>query len=630
MPFIDRAQKGAAAKKGADLPEGEGMLPDDSVLSSEGLDAKGKVQAVARGAVPFIDRAQKGAAAKKGADLPEGEGMFPDDSVLSEIAPENHREDGFDERSRMDVPNVHGALEGRLQEALARCRIIEDDRDQLEKQVRELRLKADLEAQARQEAEMAREAAEEELRYRATVQDKTDSQSHSRIAQLEAMVRSLQGQLEEIEEQEGTVADLKDRVTRAERLVHEKDAQFERIQKDLERRLAQQQQLISKNRQYMEAVGRRKLMASQTLNNALNEMRNKRKESDHSVETLESLVKRVDQFMSEETSRLKEVGDIRQTLASLRGTGAPNLEMLEQLEIKLRQERDGAQQDFVAQRRLEDELLAHAFPRGPAPAAVGPYASPLFVHDMGVPGGGYGDAHGYGMAQGGYGVGHQPYGNMYDGNMQMMGPGGMAGMQNHWGGMGGGGMGGGGMGMGPGQGWGVGGGGGGVWPMGMGMRPDGGMDYDKNRDGFSMLNEHSSVNASVYHEGASHAVDNLQPPGMPHGDVGDPRDPSPQKNSPARGNAGGRLPPVSKAAVQAVGGRQHAGAAKPGGVGGAGGKGVQGQGGPRVSRFKEAGGGAPGGQAPSAPGKQGDRKEELRNARQKEIQAKAAERRTNR
>ena len=47
---------------------------------------------------------------------------------------------------------------------------MEEDRDHLEKQVRELRLKADLEAQARQQAEAAREAAEEELRYRSTVQ----------------------------------------------------------------------------------------------------------------------------------------------------------------------------------------------------------------------------------------------------------------------------------------------------------------------------------------------------------------------------------------------------------------------------------------------------------------------------
>ena len=316
----------------------------------------------------------------------EGEGMFPNDSVISEIPRQPQADAEFEFRNGFDDVAASGSteiLEKQLKEALARCRIIEDDRDQLERQVRELRLKADLEAQARQQAEVAREAAEEELRYRMTVQDKSDNQSHSRIAALEAMVRELQGQLEEIEEQEGVVTDLKDRVQRAERQVNDKDAHFDRIQSDLERRLAQQQQLISKNRQYMEAVGRRKLLASNTLNNALIEMRSKRKESDVSVETLEALVKRLDQFMTEESSRLKEVADIKQSIASLRGKGTPNLEALEQLEIKLRQERDGAQQDFVAQRRLEDELLAHVFPRGPAPVAPGPYAPPHFGHDMG-------------------------------------------------------------------------------------------------------------------------------------------------------------------------------------------------------------------------------------------------------
>ena len=196
----------------------------------------------------------------------EGEGMFPNDSIMSENISE------LAHRSRVGIEEAHEApsriteaLERQLNEALARCRLIEEDRDQLERQVRDLRLKADLEAQARQQAEVAREAAEEELRYRLTVQDKTDSHAHSRIAALEAVVRELQGQLEDIEEQEGVVADLKERVQRAERQVADKDAHFERMQSDLERRLTQQQQLISKNRHYMDTVGRRKLRASNTL-----------------------------------------------------------------------------------------------------------------------------------------------------------------------------------------------------------------------------------------------------------------------------------------------------------------------------------------------------------------------------
>ena len=218
----------------------------------------------------------------------EGEGMFPNDSIMSEnISELAHRSRIGMEEAHEAPSRITEALERQLNEALARCRLIEEDRDQLERQVRDLRLKADLEAQARQQAEVAREAAEEELRYRLTVQDKTDSHAHSRIAALEAVVRELQGQLEDIEEQEGVVADLKERVQRAERQVADKDAHFERLQSDLERRLTQQQQLISKNRHYMDAVGRRKLLASNTLNNALTEMRSKRKEADQSVETLE-------------------------------------------------------------------------------------------------------------------------------------------------------------------------------------------------------------------------------------------------------------------------------------------------------------------------------------------------------
>jgi hypothetical protein len=53
----------------------------------------------------------------------------------------------------------------------------------------------------------------------------------------------------------------------------------------------------------------------------------------------------------------QEVADIKQSVASLRGAGTPNLEALEQLEIKMRQERDGAQQDFVAQVRSLLALL---------------------------------------------------------------------------------------------------------------------------------------------------------------------------------------------------------------------------------------------------------------------------------
>jgi hypothetical protein len=570
----------------------------------------------------------------------EGEGMFPNDSVLSEIAHQPQGDNGDDYHSPLDVEaptKVTAALEKQLNEALARCRLVEDDRDQLERQVRELRLKADLEAQARQQAEVAREAAEEELRYRMTVQDKTDSQAHSRIAALEAMVRELQGQLEDIEEQEGVVSDLKDRVQRAERQVNDKDAHFDRIQSDLERRLAQQQQLITKNRQYMEAVGRRKLLASNTLNNALMEMRSKHQESDQSVETLEMIIKRLDSFMTEESERLKEVADMKQSISTLRGKGAPNIEALEQLEIKLRQERDGAQADFNAQRRLEDELLSHVFPRGPAPVAPGPYAPPHFGHDMGGGGGGggmWGGGHGdggYGGMHGAYDVGqmgqmaHKGFGGMgmpgaygagFDPNM------GHAGMPPNWGMMGPG------MGGQMGPGWGGGGGGGGgVWPMAMPHRPEGGVNMDGGFGGGMggagggagggylggnnlSHNHHSSVHDSV----ASYAPQDVSH----HSHYSqDNYEGSPPKAAPPRASsAGQKLPPVPSAAAKGAGKPADA----PPGRG------------PRERRLKEAagGGGAPVPPGRGAKGEGGGKKDDLKNARQKELAAKAAERRGNR
>jgi hypothetical protein len=553
--------------------------------------------------------------------------MFPNESVMSDIAHQPQGDTDYD-RNRVDVEApkaVTAALERQLNEALARCRLVEDDRDQLERQVRELRLKSDLEAQARQQAEVAREAAEEELRYRMTVQDKTDSHAHSRIAQLEALVRELQGQLEEIEEQEGVVSDLKDRVQRAERQVNDKDAHFDRIQSDLERRLAQQQQLITKNRQYMEAVGRRKLLASNTLNNALLEMHSKRKEADQSIETLEMLIKRLDSFMTEESDRLKEVADMKQSISTLRGRGAPNIEALEKLEVQLRQERDGAQADFVAQRRLEDELLSHVFPRGPAPV-------------------GHGDG-GYGGMHGGYDVGpmgqmpHQGMGGMglpggYGGGFDPMSHGGM--MPN-WGMMGPG------MGAHMGPGWGGGpGGGGGVWPMAMPHRREGGVNLDGAFGGGmggigggggvmggggamggagggylggnnQSHNHHSSVHDSVVHvpHDVSHHSHYSQ----------DNYEGSPPKAVPLRASsAGQKLPPVPSAAAKGAAGKPSD---VPAGRN------------PRERRIKDAGGGGvapapPGKGAKAPPGEGGGKKEELKNARQKELAVKAAERRGNR
>jgi hypothetical protein len=555
--------------------------------------------------------------------------MFPNESVMSEIAHQPQGDTDYGDRNRVDVEApkaVTAALERQLNEALARCRLVEEDRDQLERQVRELRLKSDLEAQARQQAEVAREAAEEELRYRMTVQDKTDSHAHSRIAQLEALVRELQGQLEDIEEQQGVVSDLKDRVQRAERQVNDKDAHFDRIQSDLERRLAQQQQLITKNRQYMEAVGRRKLLASNTLNNALLEMHSKRKESDQSIETLEMLIKRLDSFMTEESDRLKEVADIKQSISTLRGRGAPNIEALEKLEVQLRQERDGAQADFVAQRRLEDELLSHVFPRGPAPV-------------------GHGDG-GYGGMHAGYDIGpmgqmpHQGMGGMglpggYGGGFDPMSHGGMA---PNWGMMGPG------MGAHMGPGWGGGqGGGGGVWPMAMPHRREGGVNLDgafgggmggmgggggvmggggaMGGAGGGYLggnnlshNHHSSVHDSVVHvpHDVSHHSHYSQ----------DNYEGSPPKAVPQRASsAGQKLPPVPSAAAKGAAGKPSD---APAGRN------------PRERRLKDAGGGGGGAPAPpgkgakAPPGEGGGKKEELKNARQKELAVKAAERRGNR
>ena len=85
---------------------------------------------------------------------------------------------------------------------------------------------------------------------------------------------------------------------------------------------------------------------------------------------------------------------------------------------------------------------------------------------------------------------------------------------------------------------------------------------------------------------------------------------SPPKVGEARPPSGGKLPPVSKAQVMA--GKDGA------------------KGGPRAGRFKEAAG-APGGPPPAAPrggGKAGvDKRDDIKSARQKEVQAKAAERR---
>ena len=47
------------------------------------------------------------------------------------------------------------------------------------------------------------------------------------------------------------------------------------------------------------------------------------------------------------------------SMGSMKGNGGGSLSTLEDLEMQLRQERDGSTSDFQAQRMLEDELLVH-------------------------------------------------------------------------------------------------------------------------------------------------------------------------------------------------------------------------------------------------------------------------------
>ncbi len=60
--------------------------------------------------------------------------------------------------------------------------------------------------------------------------------------------QELKGQLSELQHQERAVSELKERVERAEAEIRDKDAQFERVQAEMQRRLLQQQQLLVKNR----------------------------------------------------------------------------------------------------------------------------------------------------------------------------------------------------------------------------------------------------------------------------------------------------------------------------------------------------------------------------------------------
>uniref|UniRef100_A0A7S0EHU0 Uncharacterized protein n=1 Tax=Hanusia phi TaxID=3032 RepID=A0A7S0EHU0_9CRYP len=254
------------------------------------------------------------------------------------------------------------ALRAQLEEYKSRCRIVEDDRAELERLVRDLRLKADAEGQARQRAEAAKESAEEELRYKATVKEQAESAAQSQITQLESVIESLKLQLGEIQDQENIVTELRERVDKAEREISEKDLQFTRVQAEMERRVQQQYQLLMRNRSYMESVGRRKINISANLQNALTDMRSKRKEQEEMGSMLEGLIKKMDNFIAEESSRMNDLSDIKNTLSTLRRDDM-NLETLEQLEVKLRQEKDGAQNDFFQERRLEDELLAQMLPR---------------------------------------------------------------------------------------------------------------------------------------------------------------------------------------------------------------------------------------------------------------------------
>ena len=168
---------------------------------------------------------------------------------------------------------------------------------------------------------------------------------------------------------------------------------------------------------------------------------------------------------------------------------------------------------------------------------------------------------------------------------------------------------GGGMGGGMGHDWHGGGGAGapGAWAMAMPYRPEGGVNYDGALGG----NVHDSVASYQEASLAAHDVSH-------HSNFSqDAHGASPVKAPMARQGSARKLPPVAK-----PGGR---GDGKPP-------EGVQGRG-PRERRLKE-GGGAPSGAPPVAPGQRGargvsglDKKEEIKNARQKELQAKAAERR---
>lgn len=147
--------------------------------------------------------------------------------------------------------------------------------------------------------------------------------------------------------------------------------------------------------------------------------------------------------------------------------------------------------------------------------------------------------------------------------------------------------------------------------MSMPYRAEGGVNFDgalgghgnKVHDSVASYQEASEMANDISHQ--SHSSQDVHVPVA-----------SPAKGALARQGSARKLPPV----------------AKPGGRGD-GNKPVESGRGPRERRLKE-GGGAPSGAPPVAPGQRGargaagaDRKEELKNARQKELQVKAAERR---
>mmetsp|Transcript_14607 Transcript_14607/g.49868 ORF Transcript_14607/g.49868 Transcript_14607/m.49868 type:complete len:754 (-) Transcript_14607:129-2390(-) len=341
--------------KAADTPHAASRLSpgEEGAGSGAGGMKEASVSSKGRRDVPARSRAASEKTMTDGSEMLRGASSSRMDSGAGSRVPSKKSATPNDEER---------ALRTQLEEYKSRCRIVEDDRAELERLVRELRLKADAEGQARQKAEAAKESAEEELRYKATVKVQAESAAQSQITQLESVIQSLKLQLGEIQDQENIVTELRDRVDKAEREISEKDLQFTRVQAEMERRVQQQYQLLMRNRSYMESVGRRKINISSNLQNALSDMRSKRKEQEEMGSMLEGLIKRMDSFIAEESSRMNDLSDIKNTLSTLRRDDL-NLETLEQLEVKLRQEKDGAQNEYYQERRLEDELLAQMLPR---------------------------------------------------------------------------------------------------------------------------------------------------------------------------------------------------------------------------------------------------------------------------